>query len=133
MVDDTGRSPRLIVLLCGKRKSGKDWLAETLAARLPSLAVLHLSAPLKSDYAGLHGLSLAELLGSGPLKETHRAAMVAWSETERARDPGRFCRAAAASAPSEARIWLVADVRRRTDVAFFRRQYPETPVPECVF
>nr|XP_054363812.1 phosphomevalonate kinase isoform X1 [Mirounga angustirostris] len=48
-----GDVPRLVLLVSGKRKSGKDFVAEALRSRLGAdlCAVLRLSSPLKERYA----------------------------------------------------------------------------------
>ncbi|XP_035168809.1 phosphomevalonate kinase [Oxyura jamaicensis] len=50
-------APRAVLLLSGKRKSGKDFVAEQLRSRLgPAVCcVLRLSAPLKERYAEVPG------------------------------------------------------------------------------
>ncbi|XP_029789326.1 phosphomevalonate kinase [Suricata suricatta] len=48
-----GGAPRLVLLFSGKRKSGKDFVAEALRSRLGAdvCAILRLSGPLKEQYA----------------------------------------------------------------------------------
>ncbi|XP_077757003.1 phosphomevalonate kinase isoform X8 [Canis aureus] len=50
-----GGAPCLVLLVSGKRKSGKDFVAEALRSRLGAdvCAVLRLSGPLKEQYAKL--------------------------------------------------------------------------------
>jgi hypothetical protein len=89
--------PNVVVVLSGKRKSGKDHVAELLRLHLDPIApsrIVRLSAPIKAAYAREHGLDLAELLSDGGYKERYRQGMVAWSEAIRERDPGYFCRLA---------------------------------------
>jgi phosphomevalonate kinase len=64
-----------IVLLSGKRKSGKDYIGEKLAEKLQAL-LLHLSEPLKLEYARLHQISGEQLLNSSSYKETYRKDMI---------------------------------------------------------
>ena len=46
--------------------------------------------------------------------------MVAWSEDKRKQDPGYFCRKAIQPGrDSRKRIWIISDIRRHTDLAFF--------------
>ena len=85
--------PRVVILVSGKRKSGKDFVSEALCATLgASSSIFRISAPLKSCYARLHQLDLSQLMGSGGYKETHRGRMIAWGEQVRERDPSYFCR-----------------------------------------
>lgn len=64
-----------IVLLSGKRKSGKDYLGERLAKQL-SAVLLHLSEPLKFEYARLNQINGQELLNSSSYKELYRKDMI---------------------------------------------------------
>ncbi len=64
-------------------------------------------------------MELDRLMDSSAYKETHREAMVLWSESIRADDPGYFCRQAISEATPN-RVWLVVDARRRTDMDFFK-------------
>jgi phosphomevalonate kinase len=77
-------NPKLVLLFCGKRKSGKDYLTDWLQDQLQNCGkmsvVLKLSGPLKRCYAVDHGLDFEELMGDGKYKEKFRSDMVAWSE-----------------------------------------------------
>ena len=63
-------NPKKILLFCGKRKSGKDYLTEWLQKSLNlkfeknSTTILRLSGPLKECYAEDHGLDFSKLLDS---------------------------------------------------------------------
>jgi len=120
--------PRLVVLFSGKRKSGKDHLTdalqETLSAKNVSSVNMRLSGPIKEVYAKEHGLDFEELMSSGPMKEQHRSSMIAWSESQREKDPGVFCRAAKDQYGAVGHsVWLVGDCRRKSDLAYFQSRY----------
>lgn len=87
-------APRIVLLFSGKRKSGKDFVTETLRSRLGAdvCAVLRLSGPLKEQYAQEHGLDFERLLDASSYKEAHRSDMIRWGEEKRQADPGFFCR-----------------------------------------
>ena len=77
---------RFVILLSGKRKSGKDFVAERLLPALGSDAViLRLSGPLKKCYAEQHDLDYAKLMSSDGYKEKYRRDMIRWSEEIRYR------------------------------------------------
>ncbi|KAM6309412.1 phosphomevalonate kinase [Podargus strigoides] len=116
-------APRAVLLLSGKRKSGKDFVAEELRSRLgPDVCtVLRLSGPLKQQYAKEHGLDFQRLLDASAYKESHREAMIRWGEERRRADPGFFCRAAVEGAAQP--VWVVSDTRRLSDVEWFRDVY----------
>ena len=87
------QQPRVVILVSGKRKSGKDFVSEVLCDCLgESSYIFRLSAPLKRGYADTHGLDLSQLMGTGGYKETHRKNMIGWGKEVRERDPTYFCR-----------------------------------------
>ena len=84
--------PHCLVVLSGKRKSGKDFLADALCKAFnDSSVLLRLSAPLKKQYAIEYGLDFDRLLDSSTYKEEHRKKMIAWGEAKRDENPKFFC------------------------------------------
>ncbi|XP_058063897.1 phosphomevalonate kinase isoform X2 [Anopheles bellator] len=67
------------------------------------------------------GLDLDELLGDSAYKERYRQQMIEWSEEQRRRDYGIFCREACRTILRE--VCIVSDVRRRTDICYFVDTY----------
>jgi len=118
-------SPKIVICLSGKRKSGKDYLADRMVKELRALDVSveigRLSEPLKREYARIHQLDLDELLSASAYKELHRAKMVEWSEPIRHQDPGQFCRLVMEQCAST--VCIVSDCRRPTDLLYFARHY----------
>nr|CAG4652250.1 EOG090X0FYC [Triops cancriformis] len=136
----TSLNPKLVILISGKRKSGKDYLTDNLVERYKDIfilllffwigagrtVVIRLSAPIKSHWAKSKNLDLEKLLEPGAYKEHYRLEMIQWGEETRSQDPGYFCRAAIAMSKAEEKpIWVVSDVRRKTDLAFFHDHYGE--------
>ncbi|XP_015274606.1 PREDICTED: phosphomevalonate kinase [Gekko japonicus] len=115
--------PRLILLFSGKRKSGKDFVAEELQSRLgPDVCtILRLSGPLKEQYAREHSLDFGRLLDASNYKETYREDMIRWGEEKRRTDPGFFCRIVVEGVAQP--VWVVSDTRRLSDVEWFRDVY----------
>ncbi|VDN12952.1 unnamed protein product [Dibothriocephalus latus] len=68
------------VILSGKRKSGKDYVAHRLSSHLSasgiSVKIIHLSEPIKRAYARLKDLDLDLLMSSAAYKEDYRTEMV---------------------------------------------------------
>uniref|UniRef100_T1GD91 Phosphomevalonate kinase n=1 Tax=Megaselia scalaris TaxID=36166 RepID=T1GD91_MEGSC len=93
--------PNHIILISGKRKSGKDFLSEKLNQRLSDSQIIRISEPIKSSWAKELNLDLNLLLSDGPYKEKYRKDMIEWSDSVRAKDPGFFCRAAMTKASKE--------------------------------
>jgi len=125
------RPVKLVILFSGKRKSGKDYVTDRLLEAFSKHSVRtrcgngciaeigRLSAPLKRAYAEEHGLDYQELLSDGPYKEKYRASMVKWGEEKRKADPGFFARLVVGAA--KAKILIISDARRATDLEFFRQ------------
>ena len=111
---------RLVVVFSGKRKSGKDYVTDSMLARLGAgrAEIGRLSAPLKRVYAEEHGLDYAKLLSAGPYKERYRKDMIVWGVARRKADPGFFAREVVAGATAP--VLIVSDARRPTDLAFFQ-------------
>ncbi|KAL1490786.1 hypothetical protein ABEB36_013423 [Hypothenemus hampei] len=116
--------PQLILLFSGKRKSGKDFICEKLRKTIgdDDCCIVRLSGPLKQFYAENHNLEWKELMSDGPYKEQYRTDMINWSDGVRKKDPGYFCKAACQTAPSK-KLWLVSDIRRKSDVKWFKMNY----------
>ena len=82
--DGVKYEPKVILLFCGKRKSGKDYLTEQLQDKYAdSSVIIRLSGPLKECYAQNHGLDYQKLLSASDYKEQHRLSMITWSEALR--------------------------------------------------
>ena len=86
----------MLLLISGKRKSGKDFVAEKLKEIIFSsgrqVQLRRISAPLKKAFADENNLDFEKLLSSGPYKEKYRDEMVKWGEMKRNQDSGFFIR-----------------------------------------
>ncbi|CAF0994645.1 unnamed protein product [Adineta steineri] len=114
-----------IILLSGKRKCGKDYLGEKLAEKLHAV-LLHLSEPLKLEYARLNQINGEQLLTSSSYKENYRKDMIKWGEDKRREDSSIFCRLAIEQKDEICLtnpIWIVCDIRRYTDIEFFQKYF----------
>ena len=120
--------PSLIIVISGKRKSGKDFVALKLSEQIgiDQCNILHLSAPLKRQYADLHGLNYNDLLSSSQYKETYRKSMILWGENQRKKDKFFFCKLCVQEASKP--VWIVADARRPVDIEFFRSNFQNCTV-----
>ncbi|CAK9812148.1 Phosphomevalonate kinase [Anthophora plagiata] len=121
--------PRVILLFSGKRKSGKDYITNILQERLgyESSVIIKLSGPIKSHWAKSLGLDMDQLLGDGEYKENYRYEMAKWGENIRKKDYGYFCHAAIDMCNAYSKsVWIVSDVRRKTDVEWFVQNFGET-------
>ena len=64
-----------VVVLSGKRKSGKDYVGEKLADTLDAV-LLHLSEPLKREFAEIHRINGDALMDSSAYKENYRRDII---------------------------------------------------------
>jgi phosphomevalonate kinase len=117
---------QLIVCISGKRKSGKDYVANRLATRIrdelhKSVEICRISEPLKTEYAQIHGLDANRLLTSDAYKETYRLAMINWGDAIRQQDSDHFCRLSFAGCTAQ--VCIVSDCRRLSDIEYFSKQY----------
>lgn len=121
-------NPKIILLFSGKRKSGKDFLTDHLYDKIGAekSVIIRLSAPIKSQWAKKNDLEFEKLLGTCEYKEKHRSDMIQWSEAERCKDSGVFIRSAIEMAHAhEKPVWIVSDMRRRSDLQWFSQHYPQ--------
>lgn len=119
-------NPKVILLFSGKRKSGKDYITETLRKRIgdDKCTILRLAEPIKEAYAKEHNLDYNRLLDSSDYKELYRAKMVAWGEEKRDADLSFFCRLAVKKrGRPEFAVWVVSDARRESDIEYFRESF----------
>ncbi|KAF8384244.1 hypothetical protein PRIPAC_73386, partial [Pristionchus pacificus] len=135
---------RILLLISGKRKSGKDFFSNLLMERLSTkwkTVVVGLSHSLKEEYASINGLNYSELITSGDYKERYRREMIKWGEEIRKADPAYFvrcehhckqtiffsgyctyhlslliCYRKALSSASDADVVIVSDCRRKSDM-----------------
>ena len=79
---ETQKSPNVLYLFSGKRKSGKDFICQKLVECLNeqtnsfNISLITLSAPLKEIYAAEHNLDYEKLLDSSDYKEKYRLDMI---------------------------------------------------------
>lgn len=124
---EENRVPKVVFVFSGKRKSGKDYVADLLQRRIgkDKCAVIRLSGPLKEIYAKEHGLDFKELLNASGYKEIHREKMIKLGEEKRDEDPSYFCRLATEGEEAEKNVWIISDARRKTDIAYFKERFCE--------
>ncbi|XP_076761544.1 phosphomevalonate kinase [Xylocopa sonorina] len=121
--------PQVILLFSGKRKSGKDYITNILQERIgfDTSIIIRLSGPIKSHWSKSVGLDINQLMGDGEYKENYRLEMAKWGESVRKKDHGYFCRAALDMYNAYSKsIWIVSDVRRKTDIEWFVDNFGET-------
>ena len=122
---------KVVFIFSGKRKSGKDFVAEKLRERFDydRCAIIRLSGPLKDEYAKQNGLDFHRLLDSSNYKELYREDMIKWGEEKRNVDPSYFCRLAVQmtvtgfSGKNWPHMWIISDARRKTDLKYFKENF----------
>lgn len=122
-------NPKLVIILSGKRKSGKDYVADLMSKTIKNCAIFRVSGPIKKQYAIEHGLDFSELLSSSSYKENYRKVILKWSEEIRAKDPNYFLRIAIEEANAvQFPIWLLPDARRVVDIQYFFDEFPSSQI-----
>lgn len=119
-------NPKLVIILSGKRKSGKDHASTLISNHVGSigksrLAILRIAGPIKREFASNNKLDFERLLDSSSYKEDHRVSMVEWSERYREKE-GWNCFLEQAIEDQKAidkPIWILNDARRTCDVEYF--------------
>lgn len=117
---------KLVIILSGKRKSGKDHISTLITnyvghQRMHHLAVLRIAGPIKKEFSRNNKLDFTRLLDSSSYKENFRLAMVEWSEGYRERE-GWNCFLKQAIKEQRAKdksIWILNDARRPCDLEYF--------------
>lgn len=117
---------RLVIVISGKRKSGKDHISTLITnyigyQRMRYMAILRIAAPIKKEFAKNNRLDFTRLLDSSDFKENFRMAMVEWSESYRERE-GWNCFLKQAIKEQRAKdklIWILNDARRPCDLEYF--------------
>jgi len=113
-------NPKVVILLSGKRKCGKDYVKDILLKNLSDVAAFCIASPIKKQYAIDHNLDFEKLLDASQYKENYRHKMVLWSEQLRAKDPNCFLRLAIEQSGAKTKsIWMLTDARRLCDVLYF--------------
>ena len=77
----TSQCPDLVLILSGKRKTGKDYVFDKLYERLQAngrynINKITLSAILKETYAQENNLDFNEMMSSSDYKEKYRLEMI---------------------------------------------------------
>jgi phosphomevalonate kinase len=114
-------NPKVVILLSGKRKCGKDFVSEILLKSLTNIVAFRIASPIKKQFAKDNNLDFDKLLDSSHYKENYRQEMVLWSERIRAKDPNFFLRLAIEESNAKSKpIWMLTDARRLCDVLYFK-------------
>ena len=113
----------ILFLFSGKRKSGKDYIADLFKKQNPEIQTYQISAPLKIEYALQNGLNYQELLTSSNYKEQYRSDMVKFGEDKRKENPFYFCEKIKFKSLEQLQMNVVSDVRRKTDILYFKNTF----------
>lgn len=115
------KNPKAVLLISGKRKSGKDFCVDLLTNELSDYVVFRIAGPIKKQFAKDHNLDFDKLLDSTQYKEDYRQQMVEWSENIRKTDPNFFLRLAIDESNARSKsIWILSDARRLCDIEYFK-------------
>uniref|UniRef100_A0A2P2ICV3 Phosphomevalonate kinase n=1 Tax=Hirondellea gigas TaxID=1518452 RepID=A0A2P2ICV3_9CRUS len=119
-------NPKVVFAFSGKRKCGKDFITDKFLNSLSDgvAVIMRLAGPIKKQYAIDHGLDYTKLLSTSSYKEKYRYDMIAWGEKVRNQTPTFFIDKEIETKNAGAfPVWVVSDVRRRSDLQVFRKRY----------
>jgi len=121
--------PKIIIVVSGKRKSGKDFFTNNLVKLISEedCHILRVSSPIKRHFCEKYNLSYSEMITSSQYKEQCRTQMIKWGEEQRKKDSTVFCCAEKNLAVEAKRlVWILSDARRPSDVNYFRDYSKDT-------
>lgn len=113
---------KLIIVISGKRKSGKDFITGKIIAKLgnENCFVMRVAGPIKKHFCELYAMDYQKMLTSANYKETIREEMILWGEEQRQKNAYVFCEIVQQEAlESDKSVWILSDARRQTDVEYF--------------
>lgn len=119
---ESSRAKKLIIVISGKRKSGKDFITEKIIAKLgnENCFVMRVAGPIKKHFCELYGMDYQKMLTSANYKETIREEMILWGEEQRKNNAYVFCEIVKQEAlESNKPVWILSDARRQADVEYF--------------
>ena len=114
---------KIIIVISGKRKSGKDFVADKVCNKLGENNCIQMKVanPIKMHFSKKYGLNFEELLTSSLYKERVRKEMILWGNEQRVADPYIFCKIIKKDAiNSKKKVWILTDARLQTDIEYFR-------------
>lgn len=119
------QQPKLLVLLSGKRASGKDYVANLLDKAFSERGFKVCRTALgninKQVYANLVGIDVERLLNDRAFKEEHRVAIVE-HHTKRNSDDPEWCLKLVFEKVVGSDIMILSDLRTLADLIWFQKQ-----------
>ena len=119
------QQPKLLVLLSGKRASGKDYVANLLDKAFSERGFKVCRTALgninKQIYANLVGIEVEQLLNDRAFKEEHRVAMIEHHTKRNADDP-EWCLKLVFQKAVDSDIMILSDLRTFADLIWFQKQ-----------
>ena len=128
---------KLILLVSGKRWSGKDYFCDQAIAYFHTshlyrcIKVAH-SDIVKTHYCQQTGINLAKLLADRTYKEAHRNKMIAFAEHLQASDPTVLSQLVTAKINqkqfNDVELVCISDFRRKFEQSFFEQAFGKANV-----
>ncbi|XP_066910277.1 uncharacterized protein [Clytia hemisphaerica] len=124
-VQENVKQPKALVLISGKRASGKDYIANKINVALQQANLNVHRAALgninKELYAESVGIDVNRLLTDRAFKERHRIAMIQHHANKNEEDP-EWCVKEVMSKAETSDILLLSDLRTLENLAWFQKQ-----------
>lgn len=106
----------LTIGICGRRLSGKDFIADQLVEKT-SFSKRSLAHPIKEEYATLMDISIDSLYQQGDYKELHRVGLITLGAIRRDQHIDWWCEAL--HEKSQNGVVIIPDVRFCNEVEYF--------------
>ena len=121
--------PKVIIVVSGKRKSGKDYVTNNVVNEVSKndCHIMRVAAPIKKHFCQKYNMNYEEMMTASQYKEQRREEMIRWGEEQRTNDSSIFCRAELKNALDSGKsVWILSDARRPSDVDYFRKYAQKT-------
>lgn len=128
IIIDMTKESKVIIVISGKRKSGKDYVTNNIVKEIMEsfCHIMRVASPIKKHFCQKYNMNYEEMMTSSQYKEMRRAEMIRWGEEKRSNDVSVFCRSEKDIAlETEKPVWILSDARRPSDVEYFKNYAKE--------
>lgn len=113
----------MIILLSGKRYSGKDFIGDILVKN-HNFKKKSLATAVKTNYCKNTNLDYNTFMNSRKIKEEHRQNLIDYSEGKKLKDPYYWCKILNNSIDKNDNI-VICDTRYMNELLFFKEVNPD--------
>ena len=115
----------MIILLSGKRYSGKDFVGDILVKKF-NFKKKSLATAVKKNYCKIKNLDYNTFMNDRKIKEEHRQYLIDYSEGKKKQDPYYWCKILNNSIKENDNV-VICDLRYMDELKYFQNIYPDAP------